>query len=171
MIRQAMLSMMAAVAMAVGAAPAAAQSRDAVEGLSGLPTPRFVSLSAGVANMRAGPGDRYPVSWVYQRRGLPLKIVKEYGIWRQVEDPDGGEGWINKNLLSGARTAYVKGTTQALYASRSTDSPVVWRAEAGVIGNLSKCDGKGWCRLSVGGRIGFIHTDALWGTLPGEAFD
>mgnify|MGYP003575243248 CR=1 FL=1 len=168
--RHAMLPVLVAMAMGAGAAPAGAQSRDAVEGLSGLPTPRFVSLSAGVANMRAGPGDRYPVTWVYKRRGLPLKVVKEYGIWRQVEDPDGEIGWINKNLVSGERTAYVHGEIQPLYTRPSTDSAVVWRVAPGVVGNLSKCDGQGWCRLSVDGKIGFVRTDAIWGTLPGEAF-
>ncbi len=169
--RHAVLPILAAVAMAAHAAPAAAQSRDAVEGLSGLAIPRFVSLSAGVANMRAGPGARYPVTWVYQRRGLPLKVVKEYGIWRQVEDPDGDTGWVNKNLLSGERMGLVRDGIQPLHARRSTQSSVVWRAAPGVVGKLSKCDDRGWCRIAIGGKSGYIRAEALWGLLPGEAFD
>src|SRR3546814_9432329 len=75
--------------LATTASAANAQPREAVEGLSGLKIPRFVSLSSGQANLRTGPGDRYPVNWIYQRKDLPLKVVKEYGIWRQVVDPDG----------------------------------------------------------------------------------
>src|SRR3546814_7028127 len=57
---------------------------DAVEGLSGLPVPRYASLASGKANMRTGPGERYPITWLYQRKGLPARVVKEYGIWREV---------------------------------------------------------------------------------------
>ncbi|RMD90016.1 MAG: hypothetical protein D6807_02590, partial [Alphaproteobacteria bacterium] len=32
-------------------------------GPSGLPLPRFVSLAADAANMRTGPGRRYPILW------------------------------------------------------------------------------------------------------------
>ncbi|HEC90533.1 MAG TPA: hypothetical protein ENI55_02585, partial [Alphaproteobacteria bacterium] len=53
---------------------------------SGLPLPRFVSLRAQEVNMRAGPGVRYPVEWVYKRRYLPVQIIAEYKTWRKVRD-------------------------------------------------------------------------------------
>ena len=37
-----------------------------------LPVPRFVSLRSDQINFRAGPGFQYPVTWVYQRAGLPV---------------------------------------------------------------------------------------------------
>ncbi|HXV73993.1 MAG TPA: hypothetical protein VD713_04625, partial [Sphingomonadales bacterium] len=40
-------------------------------GASGLPLPRFASLAAGEANLRAGPGEQYPVQWVYRKKGYP----------------------------------------------------------------------------------------------------
>ncbi len=47
-------------------------------GRTGLPLPRFVSLRAAEVNMRIGPGVRYPIDWVYQRRNLPVEIVDEH---------------------------------------------------------------------------------------------
>ena len=149
---------------------AAAQSRDAVEGLSGLQVPRFVSLGAGLVNLRSGPGDRYPVSWVYKRRGLPVLVRKEYGIWRQIEDPDGAIGWVNKSLISGTRTGYVKGGVQPLRASPHDAAPVVVNVAEGVVGTLSKC-ASGWCRLTIGSRTGYIRTDKLWGAFRSEKLD
>ncbi len=45
---------------------------------SGLKLPRFVSLRTEEVNVRAGPGVRYPVKWVFVRRNLPVEITAEF---------------------------------------------------------------------------------------------
>lgn len=150
--------------------PAAAQDSDATKGLSGLPTPRWVSIASGEANMRAGPGEAYPVTWTYKRKGLPVEVIREWGIWRQIRDPDGETGWMNKNLLSGKRTAMVRGKVANLYARAEFSSPPVWRAEPGVVADIQVCD-EGWCRLSLGGRNGYVLAVDLWGVYKGETID
>jgi SH3-like domain-containing protein len=151
-------------------APAHAQESDATKGLSGLPTPRWVSIASGEANMRAGPGETYPVIWTYKRKGLPVEVIREWGIWRQVRDPDGDTGWMNKNLLSGKRTAMVRGKTVTLHARAEFSSPRVWRAEPGVIGEIQVCD-EGWCRIAIGGRNGYLLAVDLWGVYKGETVE
>ncbi len=153
-----------------GAGDTASQPRDAVEGLSGLAIPRYVSLSSGQANLRTGPGDRYPVTWVFQRRGLPLKVVKEYGIWREVEDPDGDHGWLHRSMISGQRTAMVRNGTQALRARPEDSARILWRVEPGVTGTITDC-ANNWCRLSVDSRSGYIRYEAIWGVQAGETFE
>lgn len=77
---------------------------DAPKGTNtGLPLPRFASLRADKVNMRAGPGERYPIQWVYHRRGLPVQIEREFDVWRLVEDADGVKGWVHQATLAGAR--------------------------------------------------------------------
>lgn len=152
------------------ALPVSARESDATKGLSGLPTPRFVSIASGEANMRAGPGETYPVIWTYKRKGLPVEIVREWGIWRQIRDHDGDTGWINKNLLSGTRTAMVRAKTVNLYARAEFSSARVWRAEPGVIGAVQICD-EGWCRIAIGGRGGFTLAVDLWGVYKGETIE
>ena len=61
---------------------------------TGLPLPRFASLKTSPVELRVGPGFRYPVVWVYQDRNLPVEIIREYDVWRQVRTPDGSEGWV-----------------------------------------------------------------------------
>ncbi|GEN58905.1 SH3 domain-containing protein [Acetobacter nitrogenifigens] len=91
-------------------APAAAP--DAQKGTNtGLPLPRFAAFRADEVNMRAGPGQRYPIQWVYHRRGLPVVIEREFDVWRLVEDSDGVKGWVHQATLVGSRDFVVPGAS------------------------------------------------------------
>jgi len=149
---------------------AAAQLREAEQGLSGLKIPRFVSLQANEANMRSGPGERYPITWVYQREGLPLEVVREWGIWRLVRDPLGGQGWMNKNLISGERTAYVTKSVRTLHERPDIASRAVWRVEPGVVAQIVLCE-EAWCQLRIDGKSGYILRSHIWGVYPDESLD
>ena len=149
--------------------PAYAASEERADGTTTLPIPRFVSLKSNAAMLRTGPDDqRFPIQWEYKRRGLPLEIVREYGIWRQVRDPDGTIGWMNKSLLTGERSGYVTGEIRTLYTSPDLQSRVAWRIEPGTVVTITLCENV-WCRVSNGGRSGYILRNHIWGTYPGEA--
>jgi len=145
-------------------------------GGSGLPVPRFVSLKSDRVNMRNGPGTDYPTAWVYRRAGLPLEVIKEFEGWRQVRDADGSAGWVLQSFLSGRRTALVLpweiklGSAPPKVALRRNDSersrPVAM-IEAGVIANLSTCDGR-WCLVNIDKFQGYIEQKKLWGVYEGE---
>ncbi|MGE4080829.1 MAG: SH3 domain-containing protein, partial [Reyranella sp.] len=59
---------------------------------SGLPIPRFASLKSDEINVRTGPGPRYPIEWVFKRKGMPVEIVAEYDNWRKIRDWQGASG-------------------------------------------------------------------------------
>jgi len=151
-----------ALAENVGVAPS-----DVVRGGSGLPVPRFVSLASDEVNMRTGPGRRYPIRWIYRRKGLPLKVEAEFDIWRKVRDADGEIGWVHGSLLSGRRTAEIRGETRNLYDKQNPASQIVLKAEPGVIGSILECEAS-WCRLLVAGKKGWIERGGFWGVLPNE---
>src|SRR3990170_6933951 len=130
-----------------------AAAQPAQTGGSGFQVPRFVSLKSDRVNMRKGPGTDYPTAWVYRRAGLPLEVIKEFEGWRQVRDADGAAGWVLQSFLSGRRTALIlpwdikQGAPVPKVALRRDDSEharAVAMIEAGVIANLSSCDGR-WC--------------------------
>ena len=127
--------------------------------------PRFVSLKAEVANLRVGPGRRYPIEWVYQRRGLPLLVVAHFDQWRWVLDHEGTKGWMHKSLLSTRRTVVIMNGVQTIRERPLTGSPAVLRAEAGVIADLLGCE-DGWCRIGLAGEEGWLPENALWGVKP-----
>jgi len=76
-----------------------------------------------------------------------------------------------QRLLSDARTAIVKpGDPRPLYEKPDEHSAVRYRAQAGVIGRISKCDGS-WCLFDVHGRRGYIEEAQIWGVDQGERID
>ena len=126
-------------------------------------TPYWASIDEAEARMRTGPSTEFPVKWVYKRQFLPVKVVAVHEVWRKIEDPDGDQGWMHVRLLSPDRTALVIGSGVAsLRDGAEPTSRIAWRVEPGVVGRIEECQ-KGWCRLDVSGRTGYIEAERLWG--------
>ena len=126
-------------------------------------TPYMASINSGKAMMRTGPGQNYPGIWLYTRSDLPIRVVRVYREWRQIEDPAGTKGWMLVSLLADRRTGIVIGEGYAeMRESPDAASSVRFRAEPNVVGRVSRC-GSGWCYFDVRGRGGYIATDRLWG--------
>jgi SH3-like domain-containing protein len=152
----------------LAAVPALGAAGERADGTTSYPVPRFVSLKSNTAMMRTGPDDRrFPIVFEYKRRGLPVEIIREYGIWRQVRDPDGQIGWMNKSLLTGQRSGFVTGGIRTLFTSPDLQSRVAWRIEPGTVVTITLCENV-WCRVSNGGRSGYILRSQIWGTYPNE---
>ena len=133
--------------------------------------PYWASIASGQALTHTGPGKNYPNVWLYQRRDLPVRVVKKYDTWRLIQDPDGAQGWMLVTLLSDRRTAIIKpGEPRSLRAKPDDGAQVRYTVEQGVVGRIDKC-ANGWCRIAVGKREGYIHTADLWGVTPEEQID
>ena len=134
-----------------------------------LPIPRFVTLNADEVNLRTGPNLRYPIIVVLKKDGLPVKIVKEFDVWRQITDKDGDLGWVHKSMLSGKRSVIVTGPAQTIFKKPDNTSKPVVKLEPGVIAGLDHCE-REWCYLKVASYKGWIKRDNVWGVLPDEKF-
>jgi SH3-like domain-containing protein len=136
-----------------------------------LHIPRYVSLKTDDVNMRKGPGTRYPVDWIYKRRELPVKVEREFDIWRLVEDSDGVKGWMQQNTLVGRRSFVITGADpRTLRAEADSNSAAVAMLKPGVVGRIHSCDaGAAWCQVQVGGYRGWLQRSDFWGTDAGEA--
>jgi SH3-like domain-containing protein len=132
-----------------------------------LPLPRFAALRSDQVNLRAGPGDRYPIEWVFLRKELPVEIVQEWEHWRKIRDSEGTEGWVHQRMLVGKRFALVTGETRALHERPQPGAAVVARAEPGVVARLLECEGA-WCRIEAGKIEGWIRRNEIWGVYPAE---
>ena len=158
---------------------------------TGLPLPRFAALRADAVNLRSGPGARYPIQWVYKRRDLPVKIEREFDVWRLIEDSDGIKGWVHQATLVGTRSFVILSPaadaapaavsagpavpdpeplgSQVLRSAPQPDAAPVAVLEPGVIGRLRACAaGSGWCRVTVKDYAGWLPRQAIWGLLPDE---
>lgn len=134
-------------------------------------TPYWASIASGKAMMRAGPGRNYPGTWLYQRRDLPIRVIKTFPNWRLIEDPDGVRGWMLVSLLSERRTAMViQGDPRPVRTEPRKSARVRYLAEAGVVGRIDKCN-TGYCRIEIGKKKGYIAVSDIYGLSPGETFD
>jgi SH3-like domain-containing protein len=129
--------------------------------------PRFASLKTDEANLRTGPGERYPIDWVLTKKGLPVEIVAEFDVWRKVHDSEGSEGWVHQRLLAGSRTVLIVGNIRALRLEPDAAAPAVARAEPGVIARLLECRGA-WCRVEAQDIKGWLRRSEIWGVYPDE---
>ncbi len=133
--------------------------------------PRFGVLRADVVNLRTGPGQRYPVAWVYRRKGLPVEIIAQYEEWRQVRDSQGTTGWVNQQLVTAARNVVVKDTQRTLRADPNSSAAPVARLDPGVIAHLMECRGT-WCRIETQNTTpiirGWLNRVEIWGVYPDE---
>lgn len=151
-----------ALQLAVLSEPARAEDR--------LPLPRFVSLQSGEVNMRAGPGESYPILWIYQRAGLPVEIIEEFDVWRRIRDHDGVVGWVKSTLLSGKRHVIVRDQQQPLRESAEPAARPVALIDPGVVLKVLECAGD-WCRLEVQGYRGWLPKSECWGVYAGEKIE
>ena len=129
---------------------------------TGLRVPRFVSMNSSKVNVRAGPGTRYPIKWVFQRKTLPVQIIAESDTWRKIRDFEGIEGWVHQRMLSGRRRAVVTGAIQQLKRAPQETAKTVALLEPGVILRLEKCSGA-WCLVEGGSYEGWIGRQSIWG--------
>ena len=138
---------------------------------TGLHLPRYASLKSDDVNMRVGPAERYPVIWTYKRRELPVKIEREFDIWRLVEDMDGVKGWVHQATLTGRRTFVVTGLAdRTMRADASETADAVAILKPGVVGRIKSCEAaKDWCQVQVADYRGWLQRADIWGVDPGEA--
>lgn len=137
-----------------------------VSDFSGLSVPRYSSLRYDKVNGRAGPSLDYPVTWSYERQGLPVVIVRESQEWRKIRDPQGDEVWVHRRMLANDRTA-ITTNSGAIKHDADSRSPAVARFGIGAVLKLESCT-PAWCRVEAAGRKGFVLKAQLWGadTLP-----
>jgi SH3-like domain-containing protein len=132
-----------------------------------LPVPRFVTLKSDQVNLRAGPGDRYPIEWVLTKKDMPVEILAEFEHWRKVRDIDGTEGWVHQRMLAGKRSVLVKGEVRPLLRRPEPGAEVVARVEPGVVARLQECKGS-WCRVEAQSVSGWVRRSEVWGVYPDE---
>lgn len=135
-----------------------------------LPVPRFVTIKSETANMRTGPGTRYPIKWEITRKGIPVEVISEFEQWRKVRDFQGEEGWIFNTMLSGARAVVIQSKPQILRKSDSASSRPIAKLDVGVVAALKSCT-KEWCNIKKDELEGWLPRKSVWGVYPNESFE
>lgn len=134
------------------------------------PVAKFATLKADKVNVRTGPGTRYPIDWVFLKKGLPVEITASHDVWRKIRDSEGAEGWVKQTMISDRRGMIVTGQVRTLRGEPKEGAPVVARLEPGVFGRIDRCAGE-WCRTTVSGYQGWLKRREIWGVSANEEFD
>ncbi|PIZ29751.1 MAG: hypothetical protein COY40_06175 [Alphaproteobacteria bacterium CG_4_10_14_0_8_um_filter_53_9] len=125
--------------------------------------PRYASLKRAEVNVRSGPGNQYPILWIYQRAGYPVQLLAKFDNYYKIKDVEGEEGWVYLGLVSLARTSFVLGDKPSLLLRRKdTSSDIVAKLSPGVIVDLVDCDTKAnMCKVETQGLKGWMETSSL----------
>ena len=134
----------------------------------------FSSLKSDKVNLRTGPGERFPIQWVYQEKHYPVEVLDSFDIWRQIREQDGTIGWVNEKMLSKERYVVIQ-EEEKLLDSPSVSGRVIAYVQPGVIAKVHSCPSGDFCRLR------FIYEDKkvegwfpkrfVWGLEQGEIID
>ena len=136
-----------------------------------ISVPRFVSLRHNQVNLRTGPGNRYPILWVYQEKGYPVEVIDEYELWRQIREVDGTTGWVHRTQITGVRHALVLEECTLTNAPR-VNGKTVAIAQKGTIGRILKCPkSSDYCLLDFGQAKGWMAKNMFFGLYKDEIID
>ncbi|MEM7071878.1 MAG: SH3 domain-containing protein, partial [Pseudomonadota bacterium] len=129
---------------------------------SGLTLPRMASLRADEVNLRTGPGIRYPINYIYQRRGLPVKVIAEFESWRKISDFENTEGWVHRSMLTSKRTGMITRELSTIRQEPDSNALAVARLGQTMVVSVEQCR-NGWCKVKAANHIGWLMEDELWG--------
>lgn len=133
--------------------------------------PRFVSLRNNQVNLRTGPGNRYPIAWVYQEKGYPVEVIDEYELWRQIREVDGTTGWVHQTQITGVRHALILEETSLTNAPK-IDGKTIAIAQKGTIGRILKCPERlDYCLLEFDDIKGWLSKNLFYGLYKNEVID
>ena len=137
-----------------------------------LAVPRFVSLKMGEVNLRTGPGNRYPIKYVYKKKNYPVEVIDEHELWRQIREVDGTIGWVHRRMLTGSRYVLLKHDAD-VFRKADISSKIRAYVTKDVIAKVESCPYKNdFCEVEfdLGHKKvkGWVKRSALYGLYPGE---
>ncbi len=162
-------TMMLALTVGLMAWAAMPHAQEAAVSATTAGYPWFGSLKKTEVNVRSGPGNQYPILWVYQRAGYPVEVLARYDNYYKLRDVEGEEGWVYIGMVSRKPTGLVGGKTPSNLMRRAeAGSQLVARLAPGVVVDMGECgdvSGIGnLCEVETPGAKGYIlksHLDMV----------
>ncbi len=126
---------------------------------------RFASLKSDQVNVRVGPGENFPIRFVFNRQNWPVKIIYDFEDWRKIVDAHGHEGWAHRRTLCGKPYAITR-KKGFLYKNDGVKAPRLAVLQKDVCLLVKKCKGL-FCKAEVTFQnqiyTGWVSAKNLWG--------
>jgi SH3-like domain-containing protein len=125
----------------------------------------FASLRTAETNVRAGPGQSYPVKFSFKAKSIPVKVISEYDNWNEIEDYEGQVGWVSQNLLTKKRFLIIRTKKELvnMHIKNNEKSRIVFYLENNAIGEYIKC-ADDWCALKINDKKGWVKKIDTFGS-------
>lgn len=122
----------------------------------------ILSVATAKANVRDGPGTKFPVLWKAWRL-TPFQVIDWAGDWAKVADFAGDVGWLHTSVLSEAAAVIVVTKTAAVREGPGTGYDVLWQLESEYPLRVLERRGH-WLKVSDGGEVrGWVLRRSVWG--------
>lgn len=123
----------------------------------------LVSVRNQTVNMRAGPGTDTQVLWKLSQ-GYPLQVLERKGNWLRVQDFEGDQGWIARNVTADTRHHIVKVKNANLRAGPGTQHALVGSVAYGDVLRTTRRQGD-WVQVQnpKGGGSAWVASSLVWG--------
>jgi len=138
--------------------------------VTGLDIPRFVSLKSNDVNMRVGPSVNYPIKIKYIQKNIPVEIIKEFDVWRQVKDFKNNIGWLHKSLIQGDRYVLINLDQKEIDIFSRPNGYKIGLIKKNNILKLKKCL-ISWCYINNSNLSGWINKEEIWGVYKKEIYN
>jgi SH3-like domain-containing protein len=120
-----------------------------------------LSVSAGIANMRSGPGTKYDVLWQVEQYH-PVRIVEKKGNWYKIKDFENDVAWLHKSLLDKTEGVITIKDKCNVRSKAGTKSQVLFTVEKGVPFKVLSRKGN-WIKIEhADGDVGWIYKTLVW---------
>ena len=123
----------------------------------------YRSVSQNGAILYDAPSTRAKKLYVASRQ-LPVEIISSDGTWVKVRDPQGDLAWIEQSALSTVHTMLVTAAVAEIRQHPDSQSPVVFKAQQGVVLELQAPSVPGWLQVRhADGSAGYVRLNQVWG--------
>ena len=113
-----------------------------------------------------GPSAKATKQFIYSR-GTPVELVVTIEGWVKVRDASGALVWMEKKTLGERSNVQVKSTIADIYAAPDAASPIVFRADSGVLLQIvtpQPANAGAWAQVHHrDGQTGFVRLDSIFG--------
>jgi SH3-like domain-containing protein len=98
-------------------------------------------------------------------RNLPVEAVVKVEGWVKVRDSEGTLAWVEEKALSDKRHVIVISPLADAHQFATTNSPLVFQAQQGVILEWLEPSAHGWLKVRHrDGQIAYVRTSQVWGS-------
>ena len=123
-------------------------------------TTNTMASIAKEANLRTGPGWRFPIIFTYKHFPIPVEILQKHQNWRKVRDFEGDVGWLNNFLLKDKQSIIITAPETALLNKEQGQKIGVLHKD--VTAYINKC-GETHCAIQRRSWQGWVKKSDIWG--------